>query len=70
MKGQEPEYYNAADTVYIHLPGRVNRVKARIIKTVKNPRTPEKDKLEIGNYNLNFFKDIMNIYSDTIVPYE
>lgn len=69
MKGQDPEYYNAGDTVRLRLPGRKNLITARITKTTKNPRQPEKDKCEIGNYKLNLFKDYFNIYSNSIKPY-
>ena len=70
MKGNTPEYYNAGDTVYIKMPGRVNRVKARVTKTTKNPRQPDKDKIEIGNYNLNFFIDYLDINMDNFLPYQ
>ncbi len=63
LKGDDPEYYNAGDTVYVDIPGFKNRVPARIIKTTKNPRTPDKDKLEIGNYVFDFIGDFVNNFS-------
>ena len=70
FKGNTPEYYNIGDTVYLKLPGRVNRVQSRIIKTSKNPRQPDKDDLTIGNYVLDFRLDYSNIFLDTRSPFE
>jgi len=70
MQGNIPEYYNIGDTVPVKLPGRTNRVSARIIKTVKDPRTPDKDTLTIGNYVLNFFTDYLDINENNILPYQ
>lgn len=69
MKGGEPEYYNVGDTVWVKMPGRVNKVQARVIKTSKNPRTPDKDVITIGNYILDFFTDYLDIFEDSILPY-
>ncbi len=60
LKGNEPEYYNASDTVYVNVPGNANGIPARVIKTTKNPRTPDKDKLEIGNYVFDFIGDYVS----------
>lgn len=57
FKGYDPTHYNVGDTVHLKLPGRSVLVESRIIKTVKNPREPEKDKIEIGNYQLDFFRE-------------
>lgn len=63
-----PEYFNIGDTVAVQLPGRKRKVSARIIKTVKDPRTPDKDTITIGNYSLNYFTDNLNLNS--LIPYQ
>ena len=55
-----PTYFNVGDTVALQLPGRYDKVSARIIKTTKDPREPESDKVELGNYNIDFFADYVN----------
>lgn len=55
-----PTYFNVGDTVALQLPGRYDKVTARIAKTSKDPREPESDKVELGNYNIDFFADYVN----------
>lgn len=54
-----PTRYNCGDTVYLQLPGYQEVVEARVQKTVKNPRTPSKDKITLGNYKINFFSEYL-----------
>lgn len=62
LQGLEGEHYNTGDTVYIRLPGRVNTLEARVLKTVKDPRNPAEDTIEIGNYKTNFMADFFKGY--------
>lgn len=56
LKGLGEQRFNVGDTVNIRLPNRNTLVTARILKTTKDPRHPESDKIEIGNYSTKFTK--------------
>lgn len=62
LQGLTGEHYNTGDTVYIGLPGRLDTVEARVLKTVKDPRNPAKDSITIGNYQTNFMADFFKGY--------
>jgi hypothetical protein len=54
IDGRDVGPFNVGDTVYIRIPGLGNVVEARVLKTTKNPREPDSDKIEIGNYITDF----------------
>lgn len=56
LRGLGSQKFNVGDTVKVRLPGRETLVTARILKTTKNPRNPESDSIEIGNYSTKFTK--------------
>jgi len=62
LTGGAAEHYNVGDTVYVRLPGRTTPITARVMKTTKNPREPQNDTIEIGNYKINFMKDFYKSY--------
>jgi hypothetical protein len=70
LNGYDPSYYNVGDTVALQLPGTYNRVQARVTKTTKNPREPEKDKIELGNYQIDFFADYLQTFYPRSEPYQ
>ncbi len=69
IKGYDPTYFNVGDKVALQLPGRYDKVQARVIKTTKNPREPEKDKVELGNYQIDFFADYLQNFYPRSEPY-
>jgi hypothetical protein len=69
IQGKTPEYYNVGDTVSLQLPGRYDRVQARVTKTKKNPRELSKDEITIGNYSIDFFAGYVNAYYPAGKPY-
>ncbi len=69
IQGKTPEYYNVGDTVSLQLPGRYERVQARVTKTKKNPRELSKDEITIGNYSIDFFAGYVNAYYPAGKPY-
>lgn len=65
-----PTWFNVGDTVALQLPGRYDKVAARVIKTTKDPREPESDAIELGNYNIDFFADYVNKPYPRSEPYQ
>lgn len=63
LTGDTPAYFNVGDAVTLELPGSDGYVLARVLRTVKDPRDPGGDKVELGNYQLNFFKDYLSVKS-------
>lgn len=59
LQGDSPAYFNVGDAVTLKLPGSTSYVLARVLKTVKNPRSPGDDSVELGNYTLNFYGDYL-----------
>lgn len=55
LKGYTPTYFNVGDTVPVQLPGSDVRVASRVIRTEKNPRSVADNRVELGNYCLDFF---------------
>lgn len=70
LDGNDPSYYNVGDTVVLILPGTYNRVQARVTKTTKDPREPEKDSIELGNYQIDFFADYLKTFYPRSEPYQ
>lgn len=70
IKGYEPTYYNVGDTVSLQLLGRYDRIQVRIIKTTKNPREPKNDKIELGNFVIDFFADYLHNFYPRSEPYQ
>jgi hypothetical protein len=70
MAANDPTVYNVGDRVALQLPGRSDRVVARIQKTVKNPRQFDRDKVELGNYGIDFFTDYLDIGGSGKQPFE
>lgn len=62
LTGNESEYYNTGDTVYVRLPGRTELVQARVSETTKNPRNPESDQITISSYITSFTKEFYGSY--------
>lgn len=62
LQGATPEQYKTGDTVYIRLPNKTTVVGARITKTVKDPREPEKDGITISNYQTSLLKNMYKGY--------
>lgn len=70
LKDYEPSYFNVGDRVSLIMPGRQERVEARIISTEKNPRNFEADSIELGNYQIDFFADYLKTFYPRLNPYE
>lgn len=56
------EYYNIGDVLNIRLPGREDVVTCRITKTIKDPRNPSGEKVEISTYRATFMQDFFQKY--------
>ena len=61
LQGGSGVQYNVGDTVPIQLPDHTSIITARVTKTVKDPRTPAGDTIELGNYVLDFYGDYLRI---------
>ena len=57
----DPQYFNVGDTMYLKLPGSLELIECRIMKTTKNPRQRGKDNIELGNHHINFFADYLDV---------
>lgn len=64
-----PTYYNVGDTVTLWLPGRSVQVSSRVVETQKDPRDMKGDKVELGNYRIDFFNDYLRAGRPGGTPY-
>jgi len=55
-------YYNVQDTVYLHINWREDKIPATVIKTEKSSIDPSKDRIELGNYQINFLSDYLSTF--------
>lgn len=62
LLGETPEYFNLGDHVYIRLPYKTDIISARITRTVKNPRKPQDDSIEIKTNPASFMSEFFKSY--------
>lgn len=56
------KYYRIGDVVPVRLPGRDDVVTCRITKTIKDPRDPANEQVEISTYKSTFMQDFFQKY--------